>query len=188
MYRRLLTVVLVLVTSLGLLMTKTATAQHVDPNSVEFDDPRVPQLQRSYMNSLPGGEQRAAPPRSLKERIASEGGVLLTKSEVVEHLSGNTQQWSNGGAYFSPDGRMDFIWEGNVFLDNHWKVRGEGRVCITNSEGFTTSCSLYFKHKGEIWTVVTEEFGERRDFFGGPDTVLVGKQLDDLEPWDPLLQ
>ncbi len=187
MNRRLSTVVLVLATSLGLLLS-TASAQHVDPNAVGSADSRVPQDQQTIIEMTTGIQKAQPPARSLKERIAAEGGVLLTKDEVAAHLSGNTQQWSNGGAHYGTDGRLDFIWEGNTFTDYRWKVRGQGRVCITNPDGFTTSCSLYFNYNGEIWTVVTEEFGERRDFFGGPDTILVGKKLDDLEPWDPALQ
>ena len=187
MYRSVRTLMLVAAASSAVLFSGMATAQHVDPNTVGTSDSRVPQDQQNYMG-MTSDVQKAAPARSLKERIASEGGILLSKAEVRDHLAGNTQQWSNGGAHYASDGSLTFIWEGNVFSDYSWKVRGQGRVCITNNEGFTTSCSLYFRHKGSVWTVVTEEFGERRDFFGGPDTILVGKKLADLEPWDAALQ
>ncbi len=167
---------LVLITSFGLLMIKPATAQTIKYRSTiqgsEVVTPNVKQIQGA---------------KSLRERISADGAVLMNKQEVVQHLAGNTQQWSNGGAHYQSNGRLDFIWEGDLFNDYTWKVRGNGRVCIANPDGFTTSCSLYFKYRDTVWTVVVEEFGVQRDFFGGPDTILVGKKLDDLEPWDPSL-
>jgi hypothetical protein len=176
MFKNYLIVLSVLSASSGLLATTTADAQVL-----------------KYRNNLDGSSVISADPdqtkaaKSIKEKIVIDGAVLMTRDEVVQHLSGNTQQWSNGGAHYRPDGRLDFIWEGDLFNDYEWRVRGEGRVCIDNPAGFTTSCSLYYKYKGGVWTVITEEFGEKRDFFGGPDTILVGEKLADLEPWDPAL-
>lgn len=124
---------------------------------------------------------------TLMQRILDDGAVLMERDEARAHLSGNTQQWSNGGAYYQETGRLDFIWEGQRYYNYTWRVRGDGKVCITNQTGFVTSCSFYFNYKDTVWTVVTEEFGERRDFFGGVDTILVGQSLDALEPWEPAM-
>ena len=124
---------------------------------------------------------------SLAERIEQEGAQRMGGDEARAHLAGKTQQWSNGGAYYHPDGRLDFIWEGKGFNDYSWKASGSGLVCISNPSGFNTSCSQYFRHKNEVWTVVTEVFGEEQQFFGGPDTILDGNQLGNLQPWDPAL-
>ncbi|MDJ0833067.1 MAG: hypothetical protein QNJ69_06055 [Gammaproteobacteria bacterium] len=166
---------LVLFASFGLLMTN-ATAQTIKYRSnIEGSSVVIP------------NEQQINAAKTLRDRILADGAVQMTPAEARQHLAGNTQQWSNGGAHYQADGRLDFIWEGDLFNDYSWRVRRNGLVCIDNPEGFTTSCSLYFNYQGTVWTVVTEEFGEQKDFFGGPDTILVGKQLDDLEPWDPSL-
>jgi len=123
----------------------------------------------------------------LEQKIVGDGAIRMTGKQVREYLAGKTQQWSNGGAYYASDGSLEFIWENKEFIDYSWQVRADGTVCIDNPEGFTTSCSLYFRYKDSIWTVVTEVFGEAQDFFGGPDTLLQGKQLSELEPWDPAL-
>ena len=125
--------------------------------------------------------------KTLEERIVNDGARRLSMAEVTEHLAGNTQQWANGGAYYNADGSLDFIWEGKGFNHFVWKAYKDGKVCITNPDGFTTSCSLYFDYQDTVWTVVTEVFGESQDFFGGPDTMLNGNKLDELQPWDPAL-
>ena len=123
----------------------------------------------------------------LEQKILNDGAVRMNGKEASAYLAGNTQQWSNGGAYFYPGGRIDYIWENKEFNNFKWHARKDGLVCIQNPEGFTTSCSNYYRYKNTVWTVVTEVFGEKRDFFGGPDTLLPGKKLSDLEPWDPSL-
>lgn len=121
---------------------------------------------------------------SMEQKVVADGGMRMNPEEVTAHLAGNTQKWSNGGAYYYPEGRLDFIWDGKEFYHYTWGTRGDGQVCIKNQVGLTTSCSAYFKHEGTVWTVVTEEFGELRTNFGGPDTILDGKRLSDLEPGD----
>ena len=124
---------------------------------------------------------------SIKEKIVSDGARQMNREEVTAYLSNKTQQWSNGGAFYDADGTLDFIWEGKTFYDYSWSARKDGLVCIKNYEGFSTSCSLYFNYKQTVWTVVTEVFGESKDFFGGPDTTVDGNKLSDLEPWDPAM-
>jgi hypothetical protein len=123
---------------------------------------------------------------TLEDKVVAEGAVRMTAAEVTEYLAGNTQEWSNGGAYYHENGRLDFIWDGQQFFNYTWAARKDGQVCIKNQVGFTTSCSAYFKHQGIIWTVITEEFGELRTEFGGPDTLLEGNKLLDLEPGDKI--
>ena len=125
--------------------------------------------------------------KSLEERIANEGGVQMNGEQATAYLSGNTQQWAQGGAYYGADGMLDYIWEGKKYFDYTWTAKRSGEICIQNKEGFTTSCSLYFNHKNTVYTVVLEVFGESQDFFGGPDTLLAGNQLGNLRPWDPAL-
>lgn len=124
---------------------------------------------------------------SLEDKITAGGARKMNGDEVRAYLSNNTQQWANGGAFYETDGRLDFIWEGKTFYNYTWNASGDGEVCIKNREGFTTSCSLYFDYKQSVWSVVIEVFGESRDFFGGPDTILDGNSLSSLEPWDPAL-
>ena len=123
----------------------------------------------------------------IEQRIVGDGAKLMNGAQATAYLSGNTQQWANGGALYKPNGMVHFIWENKEFTDHKWYAQGNGLVCIQNGEGFTTSCSKYFNYKGEVWTIVTEVFGERQEAFGGPDTLMQGDKLSELEPWDPAL-
>lgn len=181
MYRSTSRTLTFLICALGVLLSATACTNHagveIGPTVSEDGVPRT--------TAVTGRDNPRAD--SLEEQIVSDGAVPLDADGVTEHLAGNTQQWANGGAYYGEDGTLDYIWEGKEFYDFTWTAYKNGKVCITNPEGFTTSCSLYFAYKDTIWTVVTEVFGEQQDFFGGPDTVVSGNKLDDLEPWDPAL-
>jgi len=173
MYKTITTTLIMLAISLGLVACGTSSKDDLGLLTSQSGS----RLDKSINKS-----QKAT---SLKQKILDDGAIPMTVEEVKAHLSGNTQQWSNGGAYYQENGRLDFIWEGNLFYNYTWHVRKDGLVCIKNQVGFSTSCSLYFKYRDSVWTVITEELGEERDFFGGPDTILVGKNLDDLQPWDP---
>ena len=170
-----------LICALGLLLSTTAC---VDGTSVEIG-PTISEDGTPRTTAVTGVENPTA--ASLEEKIISDGARQLNAAGVKAHLSGKTQQWSNGGAYYHPDGALDFIWEGKGFYDYTWEADRDGLVCIRNPDGFTTSCSLYFDYQDTVWTVVIEVFGEQQNFFGGPDTVSSGNRLSDLEPWDPAM-
>ncbi|MDJ0880814.1 MAG: hypothetical protein QNJ56_04115 [Gammaproteobacteria bacterium] len=175
MYKKMTTLLLVLAVSLGLVACGTSSKDDLGL----FTGQAGSRLDRSI--------QKPREATTLMQRILDDGAVLMGREETIAHLSGNTQQWSNGGAHYQESGRLDFIWDGKRYFNYSWKVRGDGKVCISNQSGYITSCSFYFKYKDTVWTVVTEEFGETRDYFGGVDTILEGKSLDALEPWDPSL-
>jgi hypothetical protein len=175
MYKIITSTLVILAVSLGMVACKSTSEDDIGLTTSQSGSRLVKNVQKNPTAT------------SLQQKIVADGAIALTIDEVTTHLSGNTQQWSNGGAYYQPDGKLDFVWEGKKFVNYSWRVKRNGLVCIQNQAGFETSCSLYFKYKDKIWTVVTEEFGEKRDFFGGPDTILEGKNLSDLEPWDPAM-
>lgn len=167
--------------SAGLLLTTATTAPASDLDSGPYIDADGVTRTHTVVGALNPTASR------LEQKIVSDGAVRMTGNQVTDYLTNKTQQWSNGGAYYATDGSLEMIWENKKFIGYSWNVRKDGLVCIDNSEGFTTSCSLYFKHNNTVWTVVTEVFGQAQDFFGGPDTLMQGKQLSELEPWDPAL-
>lgn len=179
MYRSTSTTLTFLIFALGVLFSATACVNgagvQIGPTTAEDGVPRT--------TAVTGTRNPQA--RTLEERIVNDGAKQLDAAGVTRHLAGNTQQWANGGAFYHEDGSLDFIWEGRGFYHYTWEADRNGKVCITNPDGFTTSCSLYFEYRDTVWTVVTEVFGEQQDFFGGPDTIISGNRLDELEPWDP---
>jgi len=137
--------------------------------------------------------------RQQEQQLIDSGATRLSREQVIEHLSGKTQQWENGGAYFISDGTVYVKFAGKVYSERNWIVDDTGRVCIKFPEGTVSSCSRYFDMNGKIWVITLEIFGEkllaarpfriRRDgsidvtdksIYGGPDTVLEGNRLSEM--------
>lgn len=137
--------------------------------------------------------------RQQEQQLIDDGANRLSREQVIEHLSGNTQQWENGGAYFLPNGTVYVKFGGKTYPKRNWVVDGTGRVCIQLPDGSNTSCSRYFDYNGKVWVITLEIFGEklsaarafrvRRDgsidpsdksISGGPDTILEGNQLSKM--------
>ena len=138
---------------------------------------------------------------ALERDLESEGATRLNKDEVTAYLSGNTQQWQNGGAYFRSDGVVYVKWGGKVFPERTWTVYDNGKVCIIFPDGRRSSCSAYYDFQGTVWSVTLEVFGEvlvederpgqqRRvdssieagqgGLRGGPDKLLKGNRLSEV--------
>ncbi len=136
----------------------------------------------------------------LEKQLLGKGAKPLDAEQVRAHLSGKTQRWADGGAYFRPDGAVYVKFGGKLYPERVWTVDDDGKVCISLRDGFKTSCSSYYRYEGEVWVVTLEVFGEtlqmeqpfryRRDgtieaqeggsIHGGPDEVLDGDRLADL--------
>lgn len=134
----------------------------------------------------------------LEKQLIDEGARRLSGDQVRDHLSGKTQQWDNGGAYFRDDGVVYVKWAGKIYPERRWQVEDDGKACIYFPDGMKTSCSVYYDYNGETWVVTLEVFGEqlvveqpyryRRDgsidaggtVFGGPDKVVDGNRLDEM--------
>ena len=114
------------------------------------------------------------------QKLIDEGATQLNPEEVVGHLSGNTQVWAEGGAYFSPDGGLYVKWQGKIFPERNWAVDNNGRVCIAEPTGRVTSCSEYFLKDGKVWAVTLEVFGESTNIKPGEDKIRKGNVLSDL--------
>jgi len=137
--------------------------------------------------------------RQQEQQLIDAGATVLNREQVVEFLSGNTQQWDNGGAYFRPDGVVYVKFGGKIFPERTWVADDNGRVCIVFPDGSSSSCSRYFDYDGDTWVITLEIFGEkmsgarafsvRRDgsidptdnsISGGPSVVLEGNRLSEM--------
>jgi len=122
----------------------------------------------------------------MEKKLMADGATALTSEQVVQHLGGKTQVWSNGGAYFDRDGSVIVKFEGKVFPVRIWKIN-DNKVCILLPDGFVTSCSSYYLKDGKVWVVTLEIFGEAQYTAGAIDSdVRAGNHLEDLK-WDDLI-
>ena len=82
-----------------------------------------------------------------------DGATRLNPDQVKIHISGNTEIWFKGGAYYSPDGELKVKWR-KAWNTGIWKVSAEGEVCITTPK-LGNPCYHYMNNAGAI-TMVSE--------------------------------
>lgn len=137
--------------------------------------------------------------RQQEKQLLNAGATRLGPEQVTAYLSGKTQVWDNGGAYFLPNGTVYVKWGGKVFPERRWIVDNRGKVCVQFLDGRNSSCSTYFDLDGKVWVVTLEIFGERlsdvrsfkvrrdgsvdaddKSIHGGPDEVMEGNRLAEI--------
>lgn len=116
----------------------------------------------------------------VEKELISEGATRMNSAQVTDHLSGNTQVWESGGAYFLPDGSVYVKYAGRTYPLRTWSVDKNGKVCIAFPNGFVSSCSVYYLKEGKVWAVTLEIMGEAQPSVGGPDTIMSGNKLSQL--------
>ena len=116
----------------------------------------------------------------LEKQLLSEGATRLNPAQVTDHLSGKTQVWTTGGAYFLPDGTVYVKYQGKIYPLRTWSVDKDGKVCVAFPNGFVSSCSVYYYKGDEVWYVTLEIMGEAQLTDGGPDTIMEGNRLSEL--------
>jgi len=65
---------------------------------------------------------------SVEEESNNARAIRLNGAQVIEHLSGRTEVWAHGGAYYGADGEMEALWKGKV-VTGKWEVSADGNVC-----------------------------------------------------------
>ena len=81
---------------------------------------------------------------------AISGNDFIKKSDVLAHISGNTEKWTKGGAFYSEDGKLDVVWKGKK-SSGTWEVSSEGKLCVVvKMWGDSKECHQYVNDKGTI--------------------------------------
>lgn len=137
--------------------------------------------------------------RQQEQQLLDAGATRLNAEQVTAYLSGKTQVWDNGGAYFLPNGTVYVKFGGKVYPERRWVVESNGKVCVQFLDGSNSSCSSYFDKDGKVWVITLEIFGEKlssirsfrvrqdgsidasdKSIHGGPDEVLEGNRLSEI--------
>lgn len=98
----------------------------------------------------------------------------LNRSEVMAHVSGNTETWTKGGGYYAPGGKLNVLWKGEESV-GIWEVSDDGKVCyVVDTWGPDKECHRYIR-----------EAGQTKLLFEGKARVakiLPGNQLTSMQP------
>lgn len=83
------------------------------------------------------------------EILEQEGAVRLTPNQVEAHVSGKTEDWVHGGAYYHPDGKLDVKWH-KVMYKAVWEVSVDGSLCYQLPK-WQRRCHFYMDKAGEVY-------------------------------------
>lgn len=83
-----------------------------------------------------------------EEILSQAGAVRLDTEQVRAHVSGSTEDWIHGGAFYHADGRLEVKWR-KVRYRATWDVSAAGEVCY-QLEKWPRRCHFYMRHEGEI--------------------------------------
>jgi hypothetical protein len=90
---------------------------------------------------------------------------VLNADQVKALFTGKTVNWENhkkghtGTGYFSPDGKLTGLKNGNVKIQHGWHVSDDGGLCI--EKGSDTKCRVIEKSGDEIKKIKVKPNGKR---------------------------
>ena len=88
-----------------------------------------------------------------EEALTLAGATRLNPEQVKAHLTGKTEEWDRGGAYYMQDGQLRVIWR-KVFSNGSWEVSDDGTLCYQVPR-WEKRCHFYMNHEGQ--TVMLED-------------------------------
>ncbi len=90
----------------------------------------------------------------LLSKTAYAGSSFLSAEELRTLLTGNTEIWTKGGAYYAPDGKLRVLWK-YEYSDGRWKVinrNSRGMLCKQIGMQPRT-CDHSYKKSGDKITI-----------------------------------
>lgn len=85
------------------------------------------------------------------QKLIDAGATRLDADQSRNHVSGNTEFWTEGSLYYNPDGELELVWR-KIKSTGSWKVTADGKVCLTAPTW--KRCHYYLALDGAITTVV----------------------------------
>ena len=85
---------------------------------------------------------------ALEKKNTDAIATRLNGEQAKAHLTGRTEVWTKGGAYYGADGTMSALWKGRR-RKGDWEVSADGNVCyyLTN---WPKLCQYYVNDAGAI--------------------------------------
>ncbi len=80
--------------------------------------------------------------------LTEAGATRLNPAQVKAHVTGQTEEWDRGGAYYMEDGKLKVIWR-KVFSNGSWEVSDDGTLCYQVPR-WEKRCHFYMNHEGAI--------------------------------------
>lgn len=114
-----------------------------------------------------------------EEILAQAGAVRLDAEQVRAHVSGYTEDWIHGGAYYHADGGLEVKWR-KVRYRATWEVSAEGEICY-QLEKWPRRCHFYMRHEDEVLMLDEGKNIGARSLYQGNRLVSLGKMQSVLD-------
>ena len=107
------------------------------------------------------------------EKLTESGATPYTKEELTTTLSGMTEVWTEGGAYYAPDGSLETLWKG-VKESGTLEITEAGEVCWHVASWGKQPCAAFY-HSADGSTVTV--YKGKTD---SPSNLQMGNTVDSL--------
>ncbi len=84
--------------------------------------------------------------------VLSADATAFTRGELYSYLSGKTQVWDEGGAYYASNGTLQTLWEGER-AEGEWETTKDGELCWYVKSWGETPCEKYYNN-GDVISIV----------------------------------
>lgn len=81
--------------------------------------------------------------------LAKSGAVRLEPDEVRAHVTGKTEQWVHGGAYYAESGRLEVKWR-KINYKTAWQIGPDGTLCY-QLDTWGRRCHFYMEKEGRVY-------------------------------------
>jgi len=124
---------------------------------------------------------RECPPycASDEEILTQAGAVRLTPEQVRALVSGYTEDWIHGGAYYHADGELEVKWR-KVRYRTTWTISDDGKICY-QLKNWQRRCHFYMQHEGEILMLDEGQNIGARNLYTGNRLSALGRMESVLE-------
>ena len=82
----------------------------------------------------------------------SDDATAFTRPELYAYLSDKTQVWDQGGAYYSAEGKLETLWDGERD-EGTWSTTKNGELCWHVKSWGEIPCETYY-HNGDVVSIV----------------------------------
>jgi len=79
-----------------------------------------------------------------EEALTKAGATRLNATQVKAHVTGKSEEWSHGGAYYKEEGKLRVIWR-KVYSNGSWQVSDDGTLCYQVPR-WEERCHIYMAH------------------------------------------
>jgi hypothetical protein len=83
-----------------------------------------------------------------EEILLEAGATRLSGDEVKARVTGKTEEWLRGGAYYRDDGSIRVKWR-KVYSSGSWQVTTDGELCYEVPR-WDRRCHSYLNRDGQI--------------------------------------